>query len=348
VKDHVGIHHSNISSSHAIKYNKTTIHVQMKYCVQKNIKPGTILNGMTVCPHVGANYPRGNKYKGKYICQKSAASLTHVFRCNQVPSLLYDPSEKGFDPTKWRFFIPHTECARLFLQPLNGKNGHLFSNLLHVHHSNDNDENNFLYKTTSKLIRERNPVRTTDGWNGVGIMVGIGEHVDWHGQHTDFVLKPKFRSRWSNEEEKLTLYECGLIFEAQFKDKCVGYHEMIQNQKYIFWPNKKCPSHVSDTPRCWNASKNLGNELHNDHDADRSYAVWTKKYKQLPAKSWYLLFPEWEVAIEIDDGTYVSWNGRTCGHCTAVPDVVDGNKYLSLFCSIPQKLHDHQHKFINN
>jgi hypothetical protein len=300
---------------------------------------------MTVCQHVGTNYPRGNKYKGKCISQKNAASLTHEFqgkfRCNQVPSLLYDPSEKGFDPTKWRCFIPKTECARLFLLPSDGKNGNLFSNLVHVHRSNDCEENNFLYKITSKLIRERNPVRTTDGWDGVGIMVGVGEHVNWHGQHTDFVLKPKFRSRWSHEEEKLIMYKCGLIFAAQFQDKCVGYREMIQHQKEIFWPNKKCPSYVGVTPRCWNASQNLGNELHNDHDADRSFAVWTRKKKHLPAKSWYLLFPEWEVAIEIEDGTCLSWNGRTCGHCTAVPDVDDGDEYLSLFCSIPKKLRDH-------
>jgi hypothetical protein len=112
--------------------------------------------------------------------------------------LLYDPSEKGFDPTKWRFFIPKTDCACLFLLPSNGKNGNLFSNLLHVHLSNVSEENNFLYKMTSKLIHECDPVRTMDGWDGVGIMVGVGEHVDWHGQHTDFVLNPKFR-------EKLTM-----------------------------------------------------------------------------------------------------------------------------------------------
>ena len=330
---------SNTSSSHVkIKCNNPSSHVKMKCNLQKSIMAGPFLNGMTLCPHDGCNYSRGNIYLSRSITQGTAASL-NVFRRNQVPSLLYDQSEIGFDPTKWRFCIRSTESARLFLQPFNGDHGDAFSNLVHVHRSNNDDENNFLYTTTSKLIGERNPLRNTNGWNGVGIMVGIGEHIDRNGQHTDFVLKPKFRTRWSNEEEKVTMNKCGGIFEAQFKDKCVGYHEMIEHQKYI-WPNK-CPGKVTDVPRCWNASQNLGNELHNDNDAYRSFAVWINKNKGLPSKSWYLLFPEWEVAIEINCGTWISWNGKSCGHCTAVPDVVEGDKFLSLFCSIPQSLHNH-------
>jgi hypothetical protein len=72
-----------------------------------------------LCPHLGCNYPRGNKYKGKLISQEHAASL-HKFPRNQVPSLLYDQSVKGFDPTKWRFHINTTQDARLFLQPSHG------------------------------------------------------------------------------------------------------------------------------------------------------------------------------------------------------------------------------------
>lgn len=156
---------------------------------------------------------------------------------------------------------------------------------MHVHRSKNEDDNNFLYHTTSKLIEERNPVRTTNGWNGVGIMVGIGEHLNRNGQHTDFVLKPKYRTMWSNEEEKMTMSKCGGIFEAQFKDKSVGYKEMIDHQKRV-WPDN-CPSRVTDIPRCWNASQNLGNELHNDCDADRSFAVWTNEKKNLQIRGIY-------------------------------------------------------------
>jgi hypothetical protein len=293
--------------------------------------------GVTVCPHLGDNYHKGNKNEGKFITQENAA-LLKGFPRNQVPSLLYDQSVKGFDPTTWSVCIHSTENARLYLQPSHGY-GNAYSNLVHVHRSKNEDDNNFLYHTTSKLIEERNPVRTTNGWNGVGIMVGIGEHLNRFGQHTDFVLRPKFRTMWSNEEEKMTMSKCGGIFEAQFKDKSVGYKEMIEHQKHL-WPTN-CPSRVTEVPRCWNASKNLGNELHNDRDADRSFAVWINKNTGETSKSWYLLFPAWDVAIEICHGTWISWNGRSCGHCTAVPYVADGDKLLSLFCSIPQNLHNH-------
>ena len=291
---------------------------------------------MIACPHVGPVYPRANKYKGEFITQEDARSLTNVFRRNQIPSLLYDQQVEGFDPTTWPFFIPSTDSARLYLQPLNG-HGNLHSNLVHIHRSNDDHENDFLYKTISKLICERNPIRNTNGWDNVGLMAGVGEHLDWHRQHTDFVLKPEFRTRWSNEEEKLIMNKCGKIFEAQFWDECVGYGMMIKHQKYL-WP-KECPDKLTDVPRCWTVSKNLGNELHNDDDADRSFAVWVNKNKgQRQSKSWYLLFPEWGVAIELCEGTWISWNGSSCGHCTAVPDLADDDELLSLFCSIPKNL----------
>lgn len=74
-------------------------------------------------------------------------------------------------------------------------------------------------------------------------------------------------------------------------------------------------------PKCWNASENLGNELHRDKDDDHSFAVWVNSNGG-ESKSWYLLFPEWEVAIEMTkNGTWISCDGRYCGHCSAVPVV---------------------------
>ena len=117
---------------------------------------------------------------------------------------------------------------------------------------------------------------------------------------------------------------------------------MILQQKLI-WP-KECPDELTDVPRCWNASLNLGNKFHKDNDGNRSFAVWVSNNKDTSSTSWYLLFPEWEVAIEICHGTWISWNGRFCGHCTAVPNLTNGEKLISLCCSIPQKICDHLEK----
>jgi hypothetical protein len=101
---------------------------------------------------------------------------------------------------------------------------------------------------------------------------------------------------------------------------------MIQKQRYL-WPID-CPNELTDVPRCWNASLNLGNEKHNDN-----YGV--SNNKESSETSWYLLFPEWEVAIELCHGTWISWNGKICGHCSAIPNLAGGVQLISLFCSIP-------------
>jgi hypothetical protein len=136
--------------------------------------------------------------------------------------------------------------------------------------------------------------------------------------------------------------KCGIIFKKHFRNKPVGFKEMIQQKRYL-WPID-CPNELTDVPRCWNASLNLGNEKHNDNDGTRYFAVWVSNNKESSETSWYLLFPEWEAAIELCHGTWISWNGKLCGHCSAIPNLAVGVQLLSLFCSIPQNLCDHLEK----
>jgi hypothetical protein len=211
-----------------------------------------------------------------------------------------------------------------------------------VHRSRNKKENSFLYNETLKMIDERNGVRRTKGWNGVGKMVGVGEHLDRKGDHCDFVIKPKLRKKWSNEAEKTILNKCGCIFKKYFGKKTVGFKEMLQQQREL-WPID-FPNELTDVPRCRNASLNLGNEKHNNNDGTRSFAVWVSNKKESSNTSWYLLFPEWGVAIELKDGTWISWNGKDCGHCSATPNLAGGEQLLSLFCSIPENLCNHLEK----
>ena len=78
-------------------------------------------------------------------------------------------------------------------------------------------------------------------------------------------------------------------------------------QQMLIWP-MECPDELTDVPQCWNVSLNLGNKFHKDNDGNRSFAVWVSNNKDTSSTSWYLLFPEWEVAIEICHGTWISWN----------------------------------------
>ena len=63
--------------------------------------------------------------------------------------------------------------------------------------------------------------------------------------------------------------------------------------------------------------------------------------KKKSIQSCGIYFPEWELSIEICHGTWISWNGISCGHCSTVPNVVEGDQFLSLFCSIPRSLCNH-------
>ncbi len=120
---------------------------------------------------------------------------------------------------------------------------------------------------------------------------------------------------------------------------------MIKKQKEL-WPNE-CPCELTNLPLCFNASENLGNEMHRDKDAARSFAVWVNKEGDVSSKSWYLLFPEWEVCIEIINGTWISWDGQICGHCSAMPNVGTDDRLLSLFCSLSQNLCNYLEKSNN-
>ena len=53
------------------------------------------------------------------------------------------------------------------------------------------------------------------------------------------------------------------------------------------------------------------------------------------SRHWWLLFPQHGVAVQLMHGTWVSWDGRSAPHCTAVPDVAAGDCLMSLFCSLP-------------
>ncbi len=276
---------------------------------------------------------------GKKISRKDASCKKGKGRCGQITSLLYDEKQRGFNPRQWRFFLPKKEDARMILMPpdcINDMNPE--GCLLSVHRSDNTEENDYLFRTTSQFIKTHPEVRDGENWDGVGKMVGIGEHHIPKDGHCNFVEDKACRKHWSLTAEKLTLYECGKIFSKQFLGKNVGYEEMLAKQREL-WP-AECPDIITDYPISYSASMNLGNEKHRDNDAAQSFAVWVNK-KGDASKSWYLLFPEWEVAVEIANGTWISWDGKCCGHCTAVPSVAEDDELLSLFCSLPRRLCNH-------
>ena len=56
------------------------------------------------------------------------------------------------------------------------------------------------------------------------------------------------------------------------------------------------------------------------------------------ACGWWFLFLEHGVAVALAHGMWISWDGRSQPHCSAVPCVPKGDRLLSLFASLPANL----------
>jgi len=81
-----------------------------------------------------------------------------------------------------------------------------------------------------------------------------------------------------------------------------------------------------------------------------SFGIWVKRYPSLGGGSWWFLLPEHSVAVEIGNGTGISWVGAEVAHCTIAPDHPAGaekQQYLSLFAGAHAPLirHDNYQLF---
>ena len=91
-------------------------------------------------------------------------------------------------------------------------------------------------------------------------------------------------------------------------------------------------------------SSNLGNPEHLDcGDAWQSYARWLRGLPNGPEPSgWWFLLPAVGLAIELEDGVGVSWDGREVHHCTAVPHGIgEGDELFSMFFSVQRRAEQH-------
>ena len=278
-----------------------------------------------------SEYPRGNVRRypsGATISiEADAADNINMGRRHQRKGLLYDESYPGFYPTLWPCVVSppadgHAGSYRLVLQPGEGEQGE--GHVVDVCYDPRSDDRLLGWAQTA--MAEHAPCRTED--MAVGGMVGVGDHLLRDGRLAHFkTAGVASRRRISNLMEG-----AGGVFQKHFGSRGVGFDEMVREQQRL-WPQHKRPI---GWPLCWDASANLGNAMHDDPDGWRSYAVWRRSGRG--SGSWWLLFPEWGVAICLEEGTWVSWDGRRQRHCTAAPSVHADDEFFSLFCSLPASL----------
>ena len=276
------------------------------------------------------DYERGNvrKYPSGLTLPIDAAAADNMRqgRRKNRPGLCYEEHGfYGFNPALW----PH-----VFAAPMSGFGYH--DAMLQQHP----DLGTFGYtqvsviyeaKPNPKLVgvaetfwEAHKPVRDTDP--SAGGMVGTGEHLRRDGHVANFVVADaEARARVAGG------MECaGKAFVKRWTGARVGFEALLGHQRRL-WRTKS-----RDWPLCWNMSDGLGNAEHIDPDGFRCYAVWLSKLGHAgSSRSWWMLFPRHGLAIELCHGCWISWDGRVQPHCTAVPQVAEGDRLLSLFCSLP-------------
>ena len=270
-------------------------------------------------PHMGVNYVRGNMMCSLEVFTPiSVADADALPMCNrrQRKGLCYHPAYPGFNPRAWPVVIEAREDARL---ELGAQEKDESPSVVDICRS-PTETVAPLLEVTNFVVGAHNPVRPDDG---VGTMAGAGKHL-YHGRLKKFALKDKQQHGRLGQ----TLQMAGKAFNSHFAERDVGYKEMLALQANLLPPGTPA------FPQCWNCSDGLGNSMHIDHDAARSFAVWLC-LKPGASREWWFLFPRHGVAIALTHGTYISWDGRVAEHCSAVPDVVDGDRLLSLFASLP-------------
>ena len=178
------------------------------------------------------------------------------------------------------------------------------------------------------------PCRTGEG--STGSMVGVADHLRRDGTVGSYVI----RGEASRAQIYADMERLGHMFDRHFSGRGVGFEGMMQRQGELWRHSGRGGAH--HYPQCWDASIDYSSAQHVDRDGDRSFARWFARHGHASrSRRWWLLFPQHGVVVELVHGVWVSWDGRIAAHCTAVPDVAEGDALLSVFCSLPASLVRH-------
>jgi hypothetical protein len=280
--------------------------------------------------------PRANCFYGDPIASiTDVGSIAPSGKYKKVEGLVFDSECPNFNPSDWKYpigkDIDHMDldlCAGGY----DGVNN-VISYRLHIHR-NTNRDTSMLFSICEDIADKYSGVRGK-GWGGVGDMFSAGYNVGYKGRISPVALSSKMKRLPLSAMHSVTnrLSIAGGIFHEEFGDKNVGFDEMVKLQTEMWPKNRDRPR----GPACWIVSQDLGNPEHVDDDYSRSYAGWFTKQDIDDASAWFL-FPDWGVAIELSNDTWISWDGVHCGHCSSVPHLGETNHIYSLFTAITKKV----------
>ena len=294
----------------------------------------------TRVPHLGeVAFPRGNSYKGVHITQSDASKLRGKGRLKKIEGLLYDVNFDGFDPfdsSIWPYRIERSvNDARMELMTETFHEVDVNASHTLTVHRTPMKRSKHILRTCTDIANSHNGVRGT-GWGGVGGMYSAGYNLGYKGRLSRVAPSCKMKNMPPSFLRSIQngLSSAGNRFDEEFSHRHAGYKETLVIQDEMWVPHQKVPI----GPACWIVSIDLGNPLHTDDDHSRSYAGWFCA-EEIQNRSAWFLFPEWGVAIELCNNTWISWDGRNCAHCSSVPHLSESNHLYSLFTAITRKVY---------
>lgn len=293
------------------------------------------------------NRPKENSFHGNPIVwNKQEGIHTHGVsppsgKHQKVPGLVFDTQLPGFNPKSWHHPITKDMSDVTLELCAEGYNGidNVTSYTLHIHRHVNRDTSWFL--SICEDISDKYSGVRREGWGSYGNMYSAGYNVGYKGRISPVAKSQKMKKMPPCIAHSITdrLSMSGIKFQDEFGSKNVGFEEMVclQNE---FWPKNR---NRLIGPATWIVSKDLGNPKHVDDDHSRSYAGWFTR-ENIDNQSAWFLFPDWGVAIELCNDTWISWDGVNCAHCSSVPHLSTSNNIYSLFTAITKKIHTNAEK----
>ena len=261
-------------------------------------------------PHLGKGaYPRGNSYNGSHITQDNATKLRGQGKLGKIEGLLYDVNIDGFDPfdssTIWPYTVERSiNEARMELMTETFYEGNVNTSHTLTIHRTPRKRSKHILRTCTDIANSHSSVRGT-GWGGVGGMYSAGYNLGYKGRLSRVAPSSKMKKMPPSISRSIqnSLSSAGNRFDEEFSKRHVCYKETLAIQNEMWVPHQKVPV----GPACWIVSIDLGNPLHKDDDHSRSYAGWFCSEEIMNRSAWFL-FPEWGVAIELCNNTWISWD----------------------------------------
>ena len=301
---------------------------------------GDMNSATRMISYLGRNdRPRANCFNGGPITSDGSGGFgcgNGKGKYKKVPGLVFDVDYPHFDPSRWKCPISKDVTHVNLELCVEGYDGVeiVTSYALHVHRHKNRDTS-MLLSTCENIAANYSSVRNM-GWGGVGGMFSAGYNVGFKGRVSRVALSSKMKRKPCSIVHSMTncLSIAGGIFQEEFGDENVGYDEMMRTQANM-WPKHR---KKLSAPASWIVSRDLGNPEHVDKDFSRSYAGWFTHHDIDNESAWFL-FPEWGVAIELSNDTWISWDGVNCRHCSSVPHLRENNHIYSLFTAITSKVY---------